>query len=201
LKISYLSAPSSQLTSLNTNSNTLTLLLSEQERGNKIYRTAKRVSGQLLTLIVFELHPAPISHPKGERHERHSASLVSEGGSYGTYTDLTLASGSVGDMVGGDSLVSPSNGSATDNGAEGGTDAVVDGNEAEESSQLIVDEYNTGHSSQSTDIPAVPVYTAPLFRVIAYDPKSRRKIPFFVPSGALLELAGGLHSQYLAPER
>lgn len=51
------------------------------------------------------------------------------------------------------------------------------------------------------DIPPVPTYLPPTFKIIAYDPKTRRKLVLPVACDALLEIAGGVHSQYLAPER
>jgi hypothetical protein len=48
---------------------------------------------------------------------------------------------------------------------------------------------------------SLPTYLIPHFRVVAYDPKSRRKLNITVPPSALQELAGGMYSQYLMPER
>ena len=41
----------------------------------------------------------------------------------------------------------------------------------------------------------------PNLRIIAYDPRTQAKQTITVPPGAIMELAGGKHSQYLAPTR
>jgi hypothetical protein len=92
------------------------LFQSEQARGIKIYRTAKRVSGQLLTLIIFEV---------GEGSSRSEPPLLlgddGNGSLSGSYADLTFGGGgSVGGTLGGDSVVEEREGKEGES-REGGT--------------------------------------------------------------------------------
>lgn len=195
------------------------LFQSEQARGSKVYRTAKRVSGQLLTLIVFEVGLAPLAGLLRDvgRDSTYSAS----------YADLTLRgdSSTLGDSLAGGSLTELGSGlggsliedSLVDE--EGGVGQgegkrEIDGIEDAKDVVSLKDQglYGTADSDdddekslQTTylqmDVPPVPTYQIPLFRIVAYDPKSRRKLIVMIPPEALLELAGGVHSQYLMQER
>jgi hypothetical protein len=193
------------------------LFQSEQARGIKIHRTAKRVSGQLLTLIIFEVGVVKLhSEPLLLKNMDDGKSTLS-----GSYTDLTLGgfSGSVeGGIAGVQSVGGEGEGDKEDEsreGDEGGghKERERKRNDEEGKSETMPQGGigNNGDKQENNDIiqklslpidiPSVPIYLVPLFRVVAYDPKARRKLNITVPPEALLELAGGVHSQYLMPER
>ena len=209
----------------------------EQSRGLKVFRTAKRVSGQLLTLIVFEVHepvsPSPVDMSVG-------AMTVGQKGASGVSGVGVTGVGGLGGRIEGGRGGGRGDEGGRGGGGKGGEVSVYDpfmsgqqGESVSESGQALVtvgvnkggndggneeedddsdyeyitesdsdeEEKNISITRNGIDIPSVPVYTAPLFRIVAYDSKSRRKLILTVPKEALREISGGHHSQYLAPDR
>ena len=157
-----------------------------------MFRTVKRVSGQLLTLIVFEI-----------------PDVTEE-------TELTVSGGSEGSGVG-DGVCVPTGDSHTlsdstirnDNVYQGGreensTEHIQDREQDMEKGMEVKEKRVREESDQDGLIPVpvrVPVYPIPSLRVLAYDSKSRRKMPLLVPKRRVLEIAGGQHSALLSPDR
>ena len=171
----------------------------------KIFRTAKRVSGQLLTLIVFEVvEPAPPSPPVVEIE----AAVAGGRGGGGGRISRGNADGVESEGGEGDNVVAVYDPFTAENeNGEHGNQAVdttqneEDDDDYEYETDSEPDEADNSVMVSGDNTPPVPVYPPPVFRIVAYDPKSRRKLVLTVPKEALLEISGGSHSQYLAPER
>ena len=128
-------------------------------RGRKLLRLARRVSGLLMQLTVFEL---PLDEAAPEEVE----------------DPLKNATYSLDDM-GNPVIVVPS--------------TAEEGEEPSDNNPTLTPEIPHSKSSK------VERHSVPTLRVIAYDPRSRRKVYLVAPPPMLLELAGGVHSSYLAP--
>lgn len=70
--------------------------------------------------------------------------------------------------------------------------------EQKEALKEVMDDVPRGSTEEET---AIPVWEAPTLKIIGYDPRSKKKSTYIAPPQAVLEVAGGVHSPYLDPNR
>ena len=163
-----------------------------------MFRTVKRVSGQLLTLIVFEV-------PDVTEETELTVSGGGEGSGVGDGVRVpTGDSHALSDSTIRDDIV-------YQGGREGKSAEHIQDREQDLEEGMEVEEKGVKEESDQdglTPVPVpvrvlvrIPVYPIPSLRVLAYDSKSRRKMPLLVPKERVLEIAGGQHSALLSPDR
>ena len=159
-----------------------------------MFRTVKRVSGQLLTLIVFEV-------PDVTEETELTVSGGGEGSGVGDGVRVpTGDSHTISDNTIRDNIVYQ--GGREVNSTEHIQDREQDMEEGMEVEEKGVKEESDRDGLTPVPVPVrVPVYPIPSLRVLAYDSKSRRKMPLLVPKERVLEIAGGQHSALLSPDR
>jgi hypothetical protein len=59
----------------------------------------------------------------------------------------------------------------------------------------------TGFAEERTETDILSRFAPPAFRIVGYDPRSKRKVTLTVEPQAIVEVAGGVFSPYLHPER
>jgi hypothetical protein len=65
----------------------------------------------------------------------------------------------------------------------------------------IREDSESGFAELRTILHNLKRHHPPAFRVVGYDPRSKRKVVFVVPPQAVIEVAGGVFSPYLDPDR
>lgn len=143
----------------------------DDKRGNKIGRLVKRVSGLLLQLTVFE-----VGNPMEDKKNSSRAASPSPAD--------TLDKPSTADST--ESKHSPRRG----------------GSSPHRSRRVKVDEDapETG-LAENRKRTKLRMHDAPMLRIVAYDPQSKRKLTMMPPTEAILEVAGGSYSPFLEKAR
>ncbi len=157
------------------------------KRGKKILRVAKRVSGVLLQIIVFEL---PLTQE--EEEEQFQAQLEIERREAQARERAAQQKPS---LAGAKPLSKEAAPAATaERPATAGT--------ADENDEEEVDEAGGGLEGVSSrplrrKRQKLERFFAPSFRIIGYDPRSKVKTTYVVPPPAVTEIAGGSYSLFL----
>jgi hypothetical protein len=166
-------------------------MLEADKRGKKILRAAKRVSGVLLQLIVFELPLTDAEEQQQfeeemdrdraaaaelERAEEARAALSER-----PDTALTAADADAGTRPG------TAEAAGTGTGTGGGDD-----DEEEEV------EYTRPKRRQRIKLEKC---LAPSFRIVGFDPRSKLKCTYIVTNEATIEIAGGAYSMFLNKDK
>jgi hypothetical protein len=87
-----------------------------------------------------------------------------------------------------------------------GVEFTADAQAVVDQSQLLIQSELTqgtaiGFAEDRTNLQVLKRYFPPAFRVVGYDPKSKRKVILGVEPLAVVEVSGGIFSPYLHPER
>ena len=162
------------------NANAEKNILEADKRGKKILRVAKRVSGILLQLIVFEL---PLTEEESQRQLQEELEKErAEAAAIAANEKPTLGSASRPDTAATD-------GTATRPGTAAMAYVEDDDNE------FISDRPKRRKREK------LEKYISPSFRIVGYDPRSKTKSTYVISNEATTEVAGGSYSQFLDPSR
>lgn len=153
-------------------------ILQADKRGKKILRVAKRVSGILLQLIVFEL-------PMSEEEENRQFQEELERERAQEAAIAAAEKPTLGPM----SPDRPHTAATEATATQPGTAAQDD------------DEEYVSTRPKRRKRERLEKYFAPSFRVVGYDPRSKGKCTYVVSNEATAEIAGGFYSQFLEGSR
>lgn len=156
-------------------------ILSADKRGKKILRAAKRVSGVLLQLIVFEL---PMTEE--EEHRQFQEELERE-----RKEEAAIAAAEK-PALGSSDTVRPATAVTEGTVTRPGTGVVSPGDDDDEF-------VSTRPKRRPRE--KLAKYFSPSFRIVGYDPRSKGKCTYVVTHEATAEIAGGSYSQFLEVSR
>lgn len=169
----------------------------ENARGRKIMRLVRRVSGILMQLTVFEL-------PKAVAEAAIAGYIPSDP----TLLGIDVNIPELAKAISRDHKAPSNNEGAieekTDNNAEGNGDNENENGDLDQPPAVTEEQdinLESGFAEVRTILHNLHRHLPPAFRVVGYDPRSKRKVVLAVPPQAILEVAGGVFSPYLDPER
>lgn len=145
----------------------------EKARGTKLLRLAKRVSGLLLQLTIFE-----IPHVETKDGDQPQGKVIKSAG-LGRHPPVGGGRGGASSLS---SIAEDVNASVVVETTEQAADQCV-----EFAEQRVATRIRT--------------FDPPTLRILGFDPKSKRKVVLVVPPQACLEIAGGIYSPFLDPAR
>lgn len=148
----------------------------EKLRGKKLSRIARRISGLLMQLTVFEVADDEEEEKKTgdgwrETGEEREARLIKE-----KERRKKIAHD------------------------QEQMDKELDDRALMFKRKEVSDDVEIGPADKRS-VTRIPVFEAPTLRVIGYDPGSRRKVSFIASPALLVEIAGGIYSPFLDPGR
>lgn len=163
------------------NVNAQKLLEIENARGKKIIRLVRRISGLLMQLTVFEL---PSAIAEAALLTRPVKGLIIEQGDKGSIQSIKA--------------ILPDDESAEKKEMDDVTAENKVAPVAPTTKELNPEE---GLVENRKELKYLKRFLPPAFRIVGYDPKSKRKVILPVEPQAVIEISGGIFSPYLDPER
>jgi hypothetical protein len=157
----------------------------ENARGKKIIRLVRRISGLLMQLTVFELPPAIAE-----------AALLAK-----PVKGLVIQKNKSGAIESIEAVAEEENDDNTIVNEE-----LPEEKEKEKESDVNIItkpklDPESGPIENRTNLKSLKRHLPPAFRIVGYDPKSRRKVVLPVEPHAVIEVSGGIFSPYLQNER
>jgi hypothetical protein len=194
------------------------LFEAEKMRGTKIVRIARRVSGQLLQLTVFEvpeeileseeLKESPTTLPGASPSSRPGTSTSTKADTMLQLAFSPVTSNHTQNEIADETRPLSQHAQRSD-GKPGTANSIAGTNTAAAATATATATATASSTSTKSGRAATPTatkssvtkHTAPTLRVIGYDPRSRRKLVCIAPAQAVLEVAGGPYSNFLDPLR
>eukprot|EP01034_Spumella_vulgaris_P022575 gene22575-28708_t len=155
------------------------LLDMDNARGKKVVRLVRRVSGLIMQLTVFDIPEAIVAASEKQRALQNGSGAPS-----------ALPTGRQQNVI--ENGVSTKSGIAFNDGAMVST---------KEGASQQVENTTTGFAEVRVEVEILSRYAPPAFRIVGYDPRSKRKVTLIVEPQAIVEVSGGVFSPYLHPEK
>ena len=194
----------------------------DNARGKKIIRLVRRVSGLLMQLAVFEL-PSTVADAAYSitKAQLQSAAAAAASADMAAALAAQTAENSHDGSLEASPMPSPMPASRrrADSPTGAGMEVVPmyeEGEDGEDqqfgeltaplpdektAEELREIEMRRGFVEQRLKTTVLERYPPPAFRIVGYDPKSKRKLTLGVEPQAIIEVAGGVFSPYLEPEK